>query len=141
MVRYRILPHPADGKFRAFGATLEDAFANAALAEVSFMWDWQSVRAADSHSVEVRGRDREQLLYKFLEEILYLFETKNFLLAEVADLRITEDGGHFRLNAVFRGDEAGGRYEIFGDVKAVTYHEMKIEHGCEGWAAQAVVDL
>lgn len=141
MERYRILPHPADGKFRAFGETLEEAFANAALAEVSFMWDWRAVRAVASIPVEVRGRDREQLLYKFLEEILYLFETKNFLLAGVEDLKIAEDNGVLCLNAVFWGDEAGGRYEIFGDVKAVTYHEMKIERGCDGWAAQAVVDL
>ena len=76
MERYRILSHPADGKFRAFGATLEDAFSNAALGEVSFMWDWWAIRAVASMPVEVRGRDREQLLYKFLEEILYLFETK-----------------------------------------------------------------
>ena len=104
------------------------------------MWDWWAIRAVASTPVEVLGRDREQLLYKFLEEILYLFETKNFLLAEVEDLKIVEDGGDVLLNAVFWGDEAGGRYEIFGDVKAVTYHEMKIEHGCDGWAVQVVVD-
>jgi len=40
MERYRILPHTADGKFRAFGATREEAFANAALAAASLMWDW-----------------------------------------------------------------------------------------------------
>ena len=141
MERYRILSHPADGKFRAFGATLEEAFANAALATVSLMWDWWAIRAVAARPVEIHGRDREQLLYKFLEEILYLSETQNFLLASVEDLKIVEDGGDYRLSAVFWGDEAGGRYEIFGGVKAVTYNEMKIEHGCDGWSVQVVVDM
>lgn len=142
MERYRILPHPADGKFRAFGATGEEAFSNAALAAASLMWDWWSIKNLRSIPVTVHGRDLEQLLYKFLEEILYLLDTQNFLLGSVEDLKIIEAaGGAFRLDSVFWGDEAGGRYEIFGDVKAVTYNEMKIEHGCDGWSVQVVVDM
>ena len=64
MERYRILPHTADGKFRAFGATLEEAFANAALAVASLMWDWTKVGTEASFRIEVRGRDLEQLLYQ-----------------------------------------------------------------------------
>jgi SHS2 domain-containing protein len=142
MQRYRILPHTADGKFRAFGATREEAFANAALAAASLMWDWWSIKNIRSIPVAVLGRDLEQLLYLFLEEILYLHETKLFLLGAVEDLKISEaEDKTFRLDAVLWGDEAGGRYEIFGDVKAVTYNEMKIERGCDGWSVQVVVDM
>ena len=141
MERYRILPHPADGKFRAFGATREEAFANAALATASLMWDWWTIKPLRSIPVMVEGRDLEQLLSKFLEEILYLHETKRFLLGGVEDLKIEDGGECFRLGAVLWGDEAGGRYEIFGEVKAVTYSEMKIEPGCDGWSIQVVVDM
>ncbi len=55
MERYRILPHTADGKFRAYGATLEEAFGNAALAMSSFMWDWSKVEPRIRHFVHVRG--------------------------------------------------------------------------------------
>jgi len=141
MERYRILPHTADGKFRAFGATREESFANAALAAASLMWDWWTIKPLRSIPVTIEGRDPEQLLYKFLEEILYLHETKRFLLGGVEDLKIEDGGEGFRLSAVFWGDEAGGSYEIFGDVKAVTYNEMKIEPGCDGWTIQVVVDM
>ena len=141
MERYEILPHIADGKFRAFGATREEAFGNAALATASLMWDWWAIKTLRSLPVAVEGRDLEQLLYKFLEEILYLFETKNFLLGTVEDLIIEGGEDGFRLNAVLWGDEAGGRYEIFGAVKAVTYNEMKIEHDRGGWSVQVVVDM
>ena len=141
MEKYRILPHTADGKFRAFGATLEEAFSHAALALASLMWDWRKVEPVESIEIDVRGRDREQLLYKFLEEIIVAFEVRRFLLASVEDLTIGEAAGVLRLRAVFRGGELRPGTELLGGVKAVTYHEMKIEaDGC-GWTVQAVVDM
>ena len=86
-------PHTADGKFQAFGATLEEAFGNAALATASLMWDWTKVEPRTRYSVRVRARDLEQLLVKFLGEVIYLFETQRFLLGEVASLTIERGGG------------------------------------------------
>jgi len=145
-MRYEILPHTADGKFRAFGETLEEAFANAALATASLMWDWAKVEPRIGHSIDVRGRDREQLLVKFLGEIVYLFDTERFMLGRVEDLRIeeasvvrdpqgetdvtdhlSEASARLRLTARFLGDALSDRSEIHGAVKAVTYNEMKIE--------------
>jgi SHS2 domain-containing protein len=83
MERYRILPHTADGKFQAYGKTLEEAFANAALATASLMWDWAKVEPRARHFIHVRGSDREQLLVKFLGEVVYLFDAKRFLLGKV----------------------------------------------------------
>jgi SHS2 domain-containing protein len=141
MEKYRILPHIADGKFQAFGATLEEAFANAALATAALMWDWWKIKKKISFSLTIQGRDLEQLLYKFLEEILFSLDAKNILVASVEDLKIEQGEGGFRLNAVFWGDEALHHYEIFGDVKAITYNEMKIEKAGECWSVQVVVDM
>jgi len=138
--RYRILPHTADGKFQAFGRTLEEAFANAALAMSSLMWDWSKVESRVRHFVHVRGIDREQLLVKFLGETIYLFETKQFLLAKADGLRIRPRFEGFSLEALLGGDTLSERYELFGDVKAVTYHELKIEE-CDGFTVQIVVDM
>jgi len=139
--RYRILDHPADGKFRAFGETVEEAFGNAALAMASLMWDWEKIPSRLEYPIEIRGRDLKQLLYKFLEEILYLLDTKRFLLGSVDDLTI-EPGEEFVLRAVFRGDAYADRIEIFGDVKAVTYNEMQLEScACGPWVIQVVVDM
>ena len=140
MERYRILPHTADGKFQAYGRTLEEAFANAALALASLMWDWTAVEPEIRHPVLVTGIDREQLLVKFLGEIIYLFETRQFLLGRVEEIRIRPEPGGFRLEAAFGGETLSERRELFGDVKAVTYHELKIEE-CDGFTVQVVVDM
>ena len=138
--RYEILPHPADGKFRAFGRTLEEAFANAALATASFMWDWSRIAPRLAFPVKVMGRDREQLLVKFLGEVIYLLETKAFLLGGVDGLEIVETSGGLALEAVFRGEALSSDHELGGDVKAVTYNEMIIEEG-DGVTVQVVVDM
>jgi SHS2 domain-containing protein len=140
MEKYKILPHPSDGKFRAYGRTLEDAFGNAALALASLMWDRRKVDPKLSHAVRVGGRDREQLLVKFLGEIIYLLDTRRFLLSAVEGLRIREDAGGWSLEAALRGDTLSERHEIHGSVKAVTYNEMKIEE-YDGFVVQVVVDM
>ena len=140
MDRYRILPHTADGKFQAFGKTLEEAFGNAALATASLMWDWSKVEPRIRHFVHVSGIDREQLLVKFLGEIIYLFDTRQFLLGKVDGLRIRPQFEGFSLEAVLAGEALTPHHELYGDVKAVTYHELKIE-ACDGFTVQVVVDM
>lgn len=140
MERYRILPHTADGKFQAFGRTLEEAFGNAALALASLMWDWTAVAPKVRHVVRVTGVDKEQLLVKFLGEVVYLFETRQFLLGAVAELSIRPGADGFGLEAVLAGEILSPGHELFGDVKAVTYSDLKVEE-CEGFTVQVVVDM
>lgn len=151
MTRYEILPHTADGKFRAYGGTLEEAFANAALATASLMWDWAKIENRIAIPVDIRARDRERLLVGFLNEVVFLFDARKFLLGRVDDLRIEEampfrdpqgstdtpgsllvsPDSRFRLAARLLGDAFNDRSELHGAVKAVTYSEMKIERcGC-----------
>jgi SHS2 domain-containing protein len=140
MERYRFLPHTADGKFQAYGRTLEEAFANAALALASLMWDWERVGRRRRHFVHVKAIDREQLLVKFLGEIVYLFETRRFLLGGVDGLRIRPEFEGCGLEALLEGEDLTDAHELHGDVKAVTYHELKIEE-CDGFTVQVVVDM
>jgi SHS2 domain-containing protein len=141
MERYRFLDHTADAKFRAFGATLEEAFANAALALASVMWDWSRVAPRRRIPVEASGPDRERLLMDFLGEVLYLLDTRGFLLAGVENVAIRETEEGWRLRADFLGDAEPARYEISGEVKAVTLNEMRVENGHDGAWVQVVIDL
>jgi SHS2 domain-containing protein len=149
--RYLILDHTADGKFRAFGASMEDAFANAALATASFMVDWEKVERRVEHPVRIEAGDLPQLLNKFLSEVLYLFDAKRFVLGAAEDIHIEVPpndgpgaGEPIVLTARFLGDDRPERYEFHGDVKAVTYSEMRID-ACDcspgPWILQVVVDL
>jgi SHS2 domain-containing protein len=139
--KFRYLEHTADAKFQAFGASLEEAFGNAALALVNLMWDPAVVPADRSHPVEVEGSDLKQLLLNYLEEVLFLLDSRGFLLRTVDDLRIQTAPPGYRLSGVFRGGQAGRGSEIYGDVKAVTYHEMEVVSSRDRWSVQVVVDM
>jgi SHS2 domain-containing protein len=140
MERYQFLPHTADGKFQAFGRTLEEAFGNAALALASLMWDWSAVKPKDSVPVRLQGRDEEQLLVKFLDEVIYLKETQQFLLGRVEGLTITSGPKGLTLVGELQGDRFSEQYEVHGEVKAATYHEMKIRRD-SGFSVEVVVDM
>jgi SHS2 domain-containing protein len=144
-LKYEFLPHQADARFRAYGQTLEEALANAALAMVSLMWEVEKVKPVKKEVIKVEASSLEQLTVKFLTEFLYLLDVKSFLLAEVESIQVEEaqkDGRKlYRLEAEVAGDSASPEYEIYGLVKAVTYNEMKIEKTDGLWLLEVVVDM
>jgi len=121
-MKYKFLEHTADAKFQAFGKTLEEAFSNAALAMFSIMIEPSKVKNKIKKEFEVTGKDKKSLLYKFLEEILFLLDTEGFVLNKVEKLEISEN----KLKAVLAGDNIKS-YKLSGDVKAVTYNDMEIK--------------
>jgi SHS2 domain-containing protein len=143
--RYEILEHIADGKFRAFGRSLEEALGNAALAMVSLMWDSKKIRPAQREKIKVKASSVEQLIVKFLTEFIYLMEVKSFLLGRIDVLKIkkTSRGKRivYELQAEVSGDRISPGYELYGQVKAVTYNDMKIEKVDNGLVLQVVVDM
>jgi SHS2 domain-containing protein len=138
--RYEFLEHTADAQFRAFGSSLEEAFSNASLALAFLMWDWHGVEKAVRRKVELSGKDLHQLLLLYLEEVLFLFDSQGFLLADVDSLEITEGKEGCSLRAWLLGDLDDGELEIYGEVKAITYNEMRIEKGDQCFV-QVVVDV
>jgi SHS2 domain-containing protein len=138
--KFRYLQHTADAKFQAFGRTLEQAFTNAALATVSLMWDCTKIEANSEFRIRIIGRDEKQLLVNFLEEILFLLDSRMFLLREADGVRIQKNNKHFILEATLIGDTYSQKYKTFGEVKAITYNEMEITRDHD-FIVQVVVDM
>jgi SHS2 domain-containing protein len=139
--QYEYLPHTADAKFRAYGASREECFRNAARAMVAIITDIDKVKGKKRIVVKVKATNREALLFDLLDQLLYLLDTENLLLHDLQDVTITEGKGGFSLTAIALGDHYKA-YETHGDVKAVTYSDMKIEQLPDGkWWCQVVVDL
>jgi SHS2 domain-containing protein len=107
---------------------------------VSLMWDPDEIIPAAKVEVTVSGMDLKQLLLVFLEELLFLLDTRNFLLHSAEKVIIRKTGQEYILQAVFWGDENAADTEIFGSVKAVTYHDMQVRAG-DRPMVQVVVDM
>lgn len=136
-MKFKFLEHTADIKFQAFGKTLEEAFGNSAFAMFHSMYDGK-VKANRKKKIEAEGEDLENLLYNFLEELLILFDSERFFLAEVG--RIKVDKKNFKIEAEVFGDK-NENYKIHLDVKAVTYNEMFVKKIKDKWVTQVVLDV
>lgn len=130
--------HTADIGLRARAVDLDTLFAEAAKALLSVIVDnCDEVRAVDEFSVSVEADQLDDLMYDWLAELLYLFETQHVLLCEF-DVTVREGG----VKATVRGESIDpARHRLDMEVKAITYHELKVERDGEGWLAEVILDL
>jgi len=134
-MKFKFLEHTADVKFQAFGNSLEEVFENSALAMFNSMYDGK-VKKKITKRIKIEGKDNESLLYNFLEELLFLFDSEGFFLSEIKSLKIKE--GNLEAEIVGDKDE---NYEIHIDVKAITYNEMFVKQEEKKWVSQVVLDV
>lgn len=133
-MKFKFLEHTADIKFQAFGKSLEEAFENSALAMFNVMYDGK-VKTIIKKKIKVSGKDKESLLYNFLEELLFLLDSKNFFLSKLK-VKIKD----LKLEAYIQGDSVKN-YKPNIDVKAVTYNDMFIKKVKDKFIIQVVVDV
>lgn len=136
-MKYKFFDHTADSKFRAYGKTLEEQFANAAEAMTSIMFKVNELKDDKKHAIYVKAKDEKQLLYLFLEEILFLMDTKKFICKSVDKIKIKKVKSGFELKATVDGCSWKESFEQKSEVKAATYAEMEITKEY----VQVVVDI
>ncbi len=140
MEKFKFFEHTADAKFQAYGKNIEESFSNAALAMFSILIDTKKIKKNIKKGIEARGHDLKSLLYNYLEELLFLIDTENFLLNRIEQLTIHKKGKEYFLEAIAIGDKAKG-YKTTGDIKAVTYNEMEVKEEKDKVMVQVVLDL
>jgi SHS2 domain-containing protein len=133
---YKFLKHTADVKFRAYGSTLDKCFENSALAMFNLMYK-DKVKSEKKLNLTVKGKDIENLLYNFLEILLIMLDSKNFL---VSKLNVKINLKKMSLKAVVYGDKSFN-YQLDLGIKAVTYNEMFVKKSENKWTCQVVLDV
>ncbi len=141
-MKYEYLDHTADLKVRAYGKTLEQAFVNVAIGGFDFLTDTNKIEKKIKKEISISANRLESLLYDYLEELLFVLDTDGFITAEIKDMKISEDKKNkkFSLQCLALGDK-DEKYEIKGNIKSVTYSEMKIETTKDGCVIEVVLDI
>jgi SHS2 domain-containing protein len=137
-MRFEILEHPSDLGIEARGDSLQDAFCNAAFGLMSIIAGSSAIEPREGRKVNVFAIDRENLLVRWLAEILYLFDAEKFLTCEIKFESFTETA----LKAQLSGEPyAESKHKLELDVKAITYHQLNIEEHDGIWTARVFVDI
>jgi len=134
---YKFLEHTADVKFQAEGKTIEEAFIEAAMAlKETILKGKTKIAEKVKKKINVEGKDKESLLYNFLEEFLFLLDSERFLLSKIDKIKIDKNS----LIAEVVGDLAN-KYNLSNDVKAITYNSMFVKKDKNRFIIQAVLDV
>jgi len=80
--------------------------------------------------------DAEELLFDWLSELLYLFECDDWLFARF-DVTLDER----QLRAVAWGQRPGPSLQLDHEVKAITYHQLRVTQVEGRWEAELIVDI
>jgi SHS2 domain-containing protein len=137
---YEFFEHTADIGALVRGATLPRLFENAAAAMFDLICDRRTVRPRRRLRVAVRGGSLEDLLVRFLSELLFRHETEGWLMSSVRVERLDRRRLHAR--AVAKGEPIDrARHALRSEIKAVTYHQIRIVRGRSAWRVRIVFDI
>ena len=135
---YETFEHTADIGLRIRAATLPELFAEAACGLASLIVDdLAAIRPLETRVVELAGSEPDLLLFDWLNELLYACDRDRFVGSSF-EVRLDEQGLMGRA-AGERLDAA--RHRLVHEVKAITYHGLRVELAEGGWMAEVIVDI
>ena len=131
-------PHQADIGVRGLGATIEQAFEQAALALTAVITDPADVAPKEMIQFSCTAPDAELLLVDWLNALIYEMATHNVLFSR---FEVHLEGDHLTAQAWGEALEAA-RHQPAVEVKGATYTALKVAKQPDGsWLAQCVVDV
>jgi len=137
-MNYTYIDHTADFGVHVKGTTPADLFSNAAEALFDQLVERADLREADSRRVRITGEDRPDLMVNWLRELLYLWAGEDLLIKRVTIDNISES----ELTAtLFYEPYDPERHEIKEEIKAVTYHGIRVDKTAQGWEAEIIFDV
>ena len=138
MKRYEIIDHTADIGIKAYGKDLKELFANAASGCFEILADLKDVRIKESLRIELEAPNIEELFLSWLSELLYQYNSKKIIFKEFSIDKLTNK----EIFALAQGEELDlHRHRLKTEIKAVTYHQLKVRKVKDSWVGEVIFDV
>ena len=137
--RFEFFDHTADIGAHIYGRTLEELFRHAAAALFETLGQLQRSATNNQRSIELKALSLEDLLHDWLAELLYEVEANHILYDELEIRHIDSQG----MEALVRGGAIDfTRSQTNEEIKAITYHQLRVESLADGtWRATVIFDV
>ena len=132
---YIFLEHTADVMVRAYGSTLEDAIEQAAYAMFETLGADKETGVKESFEIEEKADSQNELVVNFLSSILAESEIQEILPSKIEIEKLGEKPHTIRAK-IF-----GSKERPKDHIKAVTYHEFRIEKKDGQYYIQILFDV
>lgn len=126
-----------DVGIKVWGQDLEELFKNAAIGMFELITDVSSVHESESREVHVVAESDEDLLVQWLNELVFLFDSYNYV-GKTFSLNIINK----KLKAVISGgtfNPSTGESRLL--IKAATYHDLSLTKTTTHWEATIIFDI
>jgi SHS2 domain-containing protein len=137
---FEVFEHTADVGLRVQAASLAELFVEAARGAFALVIENpDAIEPRQAIAIDLAAEDLEGLFVDWLRELIYRFETEHLLLCEF-HLQLADENR--RLHAECRGEPADwSRHLPDNELKAVTYHGLRVEQTARGWEAEVIFDI
>lgn len=140
-VAYSFFSHTGDVGVKVCAPTLNQLFADAALALTDTVTDRRLVAASCSAAITLRSAAVDLLLVDWLNDLVYRLDTAGLVVARVK-VSVTEDAGAWTVRGTVDGETLEpARHPIKTLVKAATYHALEVVRAGDEWQATFVLDV
>ncbi len=140
MKPYEIIEHTADVGIKANGTTLKELFENAAKGMFGVIGGKPHPEAKIKKKIEIKKEVEtlEELLVAWLSELLYIFNKEEILFSSFNILELN--------NNRIVGEAKGAKIDLSKgtvqtEIKAVTFHDLKIEEWKNGFNCKIIFDV
>jgi SHS2 domain-containing protein len=135
---YEYFEHTADLGIRVRAPAVDTLFADAATALFAAVVDGlDGVRLTQAVEIAIDGTELDYLFFDWLRELLFRFDAEHLVLARF-EAKVNETG----LKATAWGEPLDpARHVLSHEVKAITYHGLRVEREGDGWIAEVIVDI
>ncbi len=131
----------ADAAFEVIGKDLNELFADSAIATFATMADLNSVGQVEAREINLENKELDKLLHDWISELIYLKDADKLIFSKF-DVNIDKKNDEYTLKATVHGETINeAKHKLGIDVKAITWHELKVEHFQKGWKAVFVLDV
>ena len=135
---FKVLDHTADIGIAAYGADIKELFINASTGLFSLIVDLNTVKENLEREVKLTAEDEETLLIEWLNELIYIFDVEHLLFKrfQIDDLNSNQ------VKARCFGEKVDqSRHRLEREIKAATYHMLRITKSDNGYEVTVIFDI
>ncbi len=139
---YKFVEHTADIAVDISAISIEGLFKTSAKAWQDIILGKYKPSDDEQLSIEIKADSLEVLLVDFLSELNYLLLTKKWIFSTTKKITIVSNDDEMILKVLLKGENFDiQKHELKAEIKAVTYHQMKIERVGNSYTTRIVFDI
>ncbi|MFA4933537.1 MAG: archease [Candidatus Omnitrophota bacterium] len=135
---YEVLEHTADIGIRVKASSLEGLFKNAGLAIADISTEKLKIINPEKHKIVVtqKADNLEELFVNWLNELLSVSAAEGLIFKDIKINQVNEQ----LVDAVITGEHISN-YKTNIEIKAATYHRLKVGKTGSLWQAEVIFDV